>query len=142
MNNVQAGGVGLQQRGVWIPGAEGIHTVEGVLCATVPEVAIVKDRVDHRGSIPRRGSTNVQRSAGRIGDGPNWIGDGGFVFRAETEDHVIEIVPQNALRSDDIVIVRKHGGIGARNIGQLVQWEIANAELMVGPKSWMENSGI
>src|SRR6185437_5997411 len=142
MNNVQAGSVGLQQSCIRISGAEGVDAVESVLRTAVPEVAIIKDRVDHGRSIPRRRAPNVERSARSIGDGPDGIGNGCFVFWTEAQDHVIEIVPHYTLRSDDIIVVREHSGIRTSDVGQLVQREIADAELVVRAKSRMEKGGV
>src|SRR5579862_1954897 len=141
MDNVEAGGVCLQNGCVGIAGTEGIDAVEGILRAAIPEVAIVKDRVNHRRSISRRRLPHIHRSARRIEDAKNRIGHRSFIFRTEPQNHVIKIIEKDALRSHNVVVVRKNRGVGTSNVSQLVQRKITGGELMVWTKTGMKYGG-
>src|SRR4051794_30448898 len=104
-----------------ITGTKRVHAVKDILCAAIPEVAIVENSVDHRWGIARRAAPDIDGSAVPIRNAEYWISNRGFIFRRLGQNHVIEVKTEYSLRADNIVVLRNNGRSLIVHVSQPVQ---------------------
>src|SRR6476661_2259026 len=112
-----------------ITGAKRIHAVEGALRTTVPEIAVVEDRIDDRRRVARRGPANVDGAAIAVRNAPDGISDASFIFRGLAKHHVVKVEPEHTLRTHNVVVVASRG----------VKREVTQAQGMVGSEACVES---
>ncbi len=115
---------GAVEERVRVAVAERVHAVEHVLGPHVPEVAVVEDRVDHRGRVARLDAAHVAATPAQPDVEAVRIGTR---IPALTEDRMV-----HTLRGHDVVRVGDDGRLAIPRVRELAQGKVLRPEGVVG----------
>ena len=117
----------LEHLGIRVAVAEGIHTVEHVVRAPVPEVAEIEHRVDHRGRVARGDLAGERAVHVELVGRAVVAGLGAGRARAG------EVAGERALRGHHVVALKEHRRVTVKRVGEFVEREVRRLEGVVRP---------